>query len=146
MILCMGNGEEGNTSEEKAYRGCLGAPSGNSSLASLLGSSSITFHTGSWCFQFCNPSCPQTRAPQAWLLPEINVERTRYKFRYQEISILPTCMLRISIHVFFFFKDFIYSLMRDTQRVRDIGRRRSRLPAESLMQDSIPRLLDHDLS
>ena len=32
-----------------------------------------------------------------------------------------------------FFKNFIYFLMRDTERGRDIGRRRSRLLAGSLM-------------
>ena len=36
--------------------------------------------------------------------------------------------------------------MRDTERGRDIGRRRSRLPAESSMQDSIPGPRDYDLS
>ena len=38
--------------------------------------------------------------------------------------------------------------MRDTKREAktDIGRRRSRLPTESLMQDSIPGPWDHDLS
>ena len=39
---------------------------------------------------------------------------------------------------YYFFKDFISSLMRHTQRERqDIGRGRSRFPARSLMQDSI---------
>ena len=36
--------------------------------------------------------------------------------------------------------------MRDTERVRNIGRRRSRLPARSLMQDSISGSQDHTLS
>ena len=36
--------------------------------------------------------------------------------------------------------------MRDTERGRDIGRGRSRLPAGSMMQDLTPRLRDHDLS
>ena len=47
---------------------------------------------------------------------------------------------------FFFLKDFIYLFMRDTQRGRDIGRGRSRLPAETLMQDLILGPRDHDLS
>ena len=46
----------------------------------------------------------------------------------------------------FFFKIFIYLLMRDTQRGRDIGRERSRLLTGSPMQDSIPELWDHALS
>ena len=48
----------------------------------------------------------------------------------------------------FFFKDFIYLFMRDTERTRDIGRGRSRLPAGTgnLMQDLIPGPWDHDLS
>ena len=37
-------------------------------------------------------------------------------------------------------------LMRDTERGRDLGRGISRLPAGSLMQDSIPGLPDHALS
>ena len=49
----------------------------------------------------------------------------------------------------FFFKDFIYLFMRDTQREkergRDIGRGRSKLHARSLMWDSIPGLQDHAL-
>ena len=51
-------------------------------------------------------------------------------------------------HSFFFFKDFIYLLMRDTERERggDTGRGRSRLPVGSLMQNSIPGPRDHDLS
>ena len=36
--------------------------------------------------------------------------------------------------------------MRDTERGRDTGRGRSRLPAGSPMQDSIPGPQDHDLS
>ena len=36
--------------------------------------------------------------------------------------------------------------MRDTERDRDIGRGRGRLPAGSLMQDWIPGPQDHDLS
>ena len=50
-----------------------------------------------------------------------------------------------------FFKDFIYSFMRDTQRERekergrDTGRGRSRLHAGSLMWDSILGLQDHAL-
>ena len=42
--------------------------------------------------------------------------------------------------ILFFFKDFMDLFMRDT------GRRRSRLPAVSLMQDLIPGPRDHDLS
>ena len=44
------------------------------------------------------------------------------------------------------FKDFIYLFIRDTERGRDTGRGRSRLPAGCLMQDSISRPQDHDLS
>ena len=48
----------------------------------------------------------------------------------------------------FFFKDFIYLFMRDTERERgrDTGRERSRLPAGSPMRDSMPGLWDHALS
>ena len=45
-----------------------------------------------------------------------------------------------------FFKDFIYLFMRDTERSRDIGKGRSRLPAGSRIQDWIPGLQDHDLN
>ena len=45
-----------------------------------------------------------------------------------------------------FFKDFIYLFMRNRERGRDIGRRRSRIPVGSPMWDSIPRPQDHDLS
>ena len=48
----------------------------------------------------------------------------------------------LSISVFCFFKDFIYSW----ERGRDTGRRGSRLPAGSLIWDSIPGLRDHALS
>ena len=41
---------------------------------------------------------------------------------------------------------FLIYFMRDTERGRDIGRGRSRLPAISLMWDSIPGPWDHDLS
>ena len=37
--------------------------------------------------------------------------------------------------LFFFFNDFIYLFMRDTERSRYIGRGRSRLPVRSPMQD-----------
>ena len=40
----------------------------------------------------------------------------------------------------------MYLFMRDTDRGRDIGRGRSRLPAGSVMGDSIPGPQDHDLS
>ena len=50
------------------------------------------------------------------------------------------------IFSFLLFKDLIYLFMRDGERGRDIRRRRSRLPAGSLMWDSIPRPQDHDLS
>ena len=40
---------------------------------------------------------------------------------------------------------FIYLFMRDRERGRDIGRERSRLPAVSPMQGSIPGPQDHDL-
>ena len=43
-------------------------------------------------------------------------------------------------------KDFIYLFMRDTERGRDIGRGRSRLPARSPMWDLISELQDHVLS
>ena len=46
-----------------------------------------------------------------------------------------------------YFKYFIYLFMRDTERGRDTGRgRRSRRPAGSLMQDSIPGPWDHALT
>ena len=48
---------------------------------------------------------------------------------------------------FFFFKDFIYLFTRDTEKGRDIDRRRrSRLHVESPMWDSIRGLQDHTLS
>ena len=47
--------------------------------------------------------------------------------------------LRVPLQVFYLF-------MRDTERGRDIGRGRSRLPVGSPMQDSIPGPWDHDLS
>ena len=47
--------------------------------------------------------------------------------------------------MFIFFKDFIYSFMRDMERGRDIGRGRSRLLAGILMWDLIPGLQDHSL-
>ena len=50
------------------------------------------------------------------------------------------------VYAFFLKKDFIYLFMRDTKRVRDIGRGRSRLPVGSPMQNSIPGLWDHALS
>ena len=46
----------------------------------------------------------------------------------------------------FFIKDFIYLLMIDTERSRDIGRWRSRLPLESLMWDLFLGPWDHNLS
>ena len=45
----------------------------------------------------------------------------------------------------FFFKYFTYLFMRDRERGRDMGRRRSRLHAGSLIWDSIPGLQDHAL-
>ena len=62
-------------------------------------------------------------------------------------------LLRVSIwnnlFLFFnYFKDFIYLLIheRHTERGRDVGRGRRRLPARSLMQDLIPGPQNHDLS
>ena len=46
----------------------------------------------------------------------------------------------------YFLKYFIYLFMRDTQKGRDLGRRRSRLLAGSPIWDSVPRPRDHDLS
>ena len=40
----------------------------------------------------------------------------------------------------------IYLFMRDTERGRDVGRRRSRFPAGSPMWDSIPGPREHDPS
>ena len=40
----------------------------------------------------------------------------------------------------------MYLFMRDTERGRDIGRGRSRLPAGSPIWDSIPGPQDHDAS
>ena len=45
-----------------------------------------------------------------------------------------------------FFKIFIDLFMRDTQRGRDLGRWRSRIPEGSLLQDSIPGPWDHTLN
>ena len=47
---------------------------------------------------------------------------------------------------FFFLRFLIYLFMRDTDRGRDVGRGRSRLPMGSLMWDSILGPQDHDLS
>ena len=44
-----------------------------------------------------------------------------------------------------FSKDFIYLFMRDRERGRDIGRRRSRLPTRSPRWYSIPGPQDHVL-
>ena len=44
------------------------------------------------------------------------------------------------------FYDFIYLLVRDRERGRDIGRERSRIPVRSLTWDSIPGPQDHDLN
>ena len=44
------------------------------------------------------------------------------------------------------FKDFIYLFMRDTERDRDLGRGRSRIPAGSPVWDLIPGPQDHHLS
>ena len=41
---------------------------------------------------------------------------------------------------------YLFIHERHTERGRDTGRGRSRLPAEILMQDLIPGLRDHDLS
>ena len=48
-------------------------------------------------------------------------------------------------NIFLFFLRF-YLFMRDTERGRDTGRGRSRLPVGSLMWDLIPGPQDHDLS
>ena len=48
--------------------------------------------------------------------------------------------------IYLFFKDFLYLFMRDTERGRDTGRGRSRLPVRSLMWVLIPGPRDHDLS
>ena len=56
------------------------------------------------------------------------------------------CCGRCRIPTYFFLKDFIYLFTRDTERGRDKGRGRSRLPAGNLMWDSIPGPWDHDLS
>ena len=56
-------------------------------------------------------------------------------------------VVRVLFHLFLsFFKGFIHLFMRDTQKGRDTGRVRSKLPAKSLMWDSIPGPQDYDLS
>ena len=50
------------------------------------------------------------------------------------------------IILFFFFSLRFYLFMRDTERGRDTGRGRNRLPEGSLMQDLIPGLQDYALS
>ena len=50
------------------------------------------------------------------------------------------------VFLLLFFKDFIYLFMRDTERGRDTGIGRSRLPTRRLMWDSIPGPRYHDLS
>ena len=52
--------------------------------------------------------------------------------------------LHVSLSLFFFKIVFIHE--RRTERSRDIGRGRSRLPMESPMRDLIPGPWDHDLS
>ena len=50
------------------------------------------------------------------------------------------------LRFYHFFKILFYLFMRDTERCRDTGRGRRRLPVGSLMWDSIPGPRDHDLS
>ena len=52
----------------------------------------------------------------------------------------------MQFYLILFLKNVIYLFMGDTERGRDISRGRSRLPAGSLMQDSLPGPQDHDLS
>ena len=54
--------------------------------------------------------------------------------------------IRLKIPTKFFKKYFIYLFMRDTERGRNIGRGRSRLPVESPMQNLISGPWNHDLS
>ena len=61
--------------------------------------------------------------------------------------LLSPCYSSVSSFLLFF-KDFIYLFIheRHRERGRDTGRGRTRLPAGSLMRDSIPGPPDHDLS
>ena len=69
-------------------------------------------------------------------------DTTLYKHQMLQASV-PLCIGHLPPLLFYFFfhycfKYFIYLFMRDTRRGRDLGRERSRLPARSRMQDSIP--------
>ena len=69
-----------------------------------------------------------------------------YTFNYSIINL--HCYIKMhSIVIQQFFKRFyLFIHERYTEKGRDIGRRRGRLPGKSLMKDSIPGPQDHDLS
>ena len=67
------------------------------------------------------------------------------KGRHQKSIQIMVLLMKEKLIPLFFFKDFIYLFIRDTQRGRDTGRRRSRLHVGSLMWDSISGLQDHAL-
>ena len=65
--------------------------------------------------------------------------------RYGVCFMVPIHLLIRSTYIYIF-KDFIYLFMRDTERGRNIGRGRSRLPVGSPMWDSLLGHWDQDLS
>ena len=83
---------------------------------------------------------------------KINIKKSP-TLKYLGINILkytrsgvPGWFSQLSIQ-FFFFEDFIYLFLRDTERGRDMHRQREKqLHAGSPMPDSIPGLWDHALS
>ena len=83
----------------------------------------------------------QAKASRTWCsVSGVEVSGTEKSVKFAEIfrNSFVRNLSRKSQCVFFFFKDFIYLFMRDTERGRDTGRGRNWLPAGSLMQDSIP--------
>ena len=69
--------------------------------------------------------------------------------KFQCIHIFANNLSGIFIFLFYFILFYFilfYLFMRNTEKGRDIGRERSRLPTGSLMWDIIPRPWDHDLN
>ena len=95
-------------------------------------------------FSFYWGSREWPRAPH--LQPHFNMKTSTESFcfylSWRQLSekqgdwpVLLAIVLPFKVLFFLFKKDFIYLLMRDTQREADIGRRRSRFPAGSHRRD-----------